>query len=401
MRLPTTECTPDNPEDLPPARRRRAHRLVSPMNSDERAALLEELGHRISPSFDFFLFTLISGMLLSVGLLIDEPAILILGAVLAPLMAPVIGISLGTVIGSSRFFVRNLIGLLISCSLVLLVGYLAGVITKGVLAGRNWLFQEHSQIYFFSQISWINFLVLTVAAILTTSAITSMENKSSRPPLSSVALAYLLYLPIATSGLGLGCGIPHLWPDGLVVFSLHLTWCILVGIFTLIIKGFRPLTLFGYTLSGVIVLIGIILVIGISVAGVAIRTHLGLPTPVPSPTPTLTSTPTQTPTPLPPTSTYTPTPSLSPTFTPTISSTPTATSVFAVIRTDLPEGVRIRAEPGGEVIGFLSNNTVIILLSEIVEKEGTIWVHILTTDGKRGWIVQSLIVVVTTTLSAP
>ncbi len=103
-----------------------------------------------------------------------------------------------------------------------------------------------------AQVSWINFLVLGISAILTTTAIVHAENDPNRLIMAfpSVALAYELYLPLVTAGFGLGARIPHLWPDGLVVFTLHLAWSILLGAITLVILGFRPLTLFGYTLGG-------------------------------------------------------------------------------------------------------------------------------------------------------
>ncbi len=119
MNFSTTDQLSDNPDELPPARRRRARRLLAPLDADERATFMDKLAHRASPSLDFFLLSLISGCLLSLGLLLDTPAFLILGAALAPLMAPVVGVCLGTVAGSVRLFLRSLAGLLIGCLIVL------------------------------------------------------------------------------------------------------------------------------------------------------------------------------------------------------------------------------------------------------------------------------------------
>jgi hypothetical protein len=199
------------------------------------------------------------------------------------------------------------------------------------------------------------------------------------------------------AGFGLGSGVPHLWPDGLVVFAVHLAWSALLGAITLAILGFRPLTLFGYTLGAAVALLGVILVIGLSGAGAVFGAHMGLPTPTPTLTLTPTLTPTHTPTPVPPTPTYTPTATLTPSLTPTFTLTPTATPILATVRTDLPEGARIRFEPGGETIGFLANDTLLILAPETVEKDGITWAHVTTPDGVQGWIVQSLIVRVTAT----
>ena len=126
MNFLNTEHHPDNPEDLPPARRRRAKRLLAPIDADERANFLDELAHQASPSFDFFLLSLISGIVISAGFLLDNSAILVLGAALAPLMSPAIGLSLGTVTGAVPLFIRSLAGLTIGSLLVFLSGWLTG-----------------------------------------------------------------------------------------------------------------------------------------------------------------------------------------------------------------------------------------------------------------------------------
>jgi uncharacterized membrane protein len=394
MNLPRTEQQPDDPDALPPARRRRARRLLAPADIDERAALLDRLARRASPTFDFFLFSLVAGLVISLGFLLDQPSILVLGAVLAPLMAPAIGIALGTVIGSARFFLRSLAGLAIGCALVFLSAWLAGAIARSQAP------LEMSLATYHTQLSLVNFLVLAVGAVLTTIGMAKAEASSElrlATTAPSVALAYELYLPLAVAGLGLGLRLPNLWPDGLVVFTIHLTWSALLSVLTLAVLGFRPLTLFGYTLGSAVALLSVILLLGISSFGAAMTAQVGFPTPTPTLTPTRTPTPTLTPTPIPPTATLTPTVTPSPTLTPTRTPTPTATPIFAYVDTGSAEGARIRAEPGGETIGFISNGTLVILLPETREVAGELWVRVVAPEGIEGWIVQSLVALVTPT----
>ena len=301
MNLPITEHIPDDPDRLPPARRRRARRLLAPLDADERAAFVDEIAHRASPTFDFFLFSLLAGVVISAGLMLDQPAILLLGSLVAPLMAPVVGLSLATVVGSIRFFLRSLVGFLIGSALVFLAGLLAGYLT------RYWspptLIQAHSH----AQLSWANFLVLAIGAVFTSAA---MLHDGQRSAVASVALAYTLYIPIAIAGFGLSSTTPNLWPDGLVVYSIHLAWAALLGAITLVIFGYRPLTLFGYTFGGALTLLGIILLIGLGGTGAVVGGQMALPTPIPSATSTITLTPTLTLTPVPPTATPSSNPNL-------------------------------------------------------------------------------------------
>jgi hypothetical protein len=386
------ESTPDDPNQLPPARRRRARRLLAPLGADERAVLLDEMAHRTSPSFDFYLFSFLAGIVLSLGLLLNSPSMLMLGVLVAPVMAPVIGLAFGTVVGSTRFFFRSFIGLLIGGAMVILAGALVGLMTR-VWTPRILLFGSY-----FGQLSWDNFIVLIAGMVITAAAMVQSDRK---PLLPSIALVYELYIPLSLAGMGITSGIPDLWPDGAVVFAVYLSWAVLLGAFTLALLGFRPLSLFGYTLSGAMVLVGVILLIGISGAGAAIGGQMGMPTPVP--------TLTYTPTPVPPTETHTPTPvpptpTLTSTITPTLTQTPTATPsptptpVYALINAGSgdPPGARIRSEPGGTVIRSYLNNTLVQILPDPVEIDGLVWVQIIVIeDGTQGWILQSLLLAAT------
>jgi uncharacterized membrane protein len=386
MNLPHTEREPDNPEDLPPARRRRAHRLLAPLDADERAAFLDELAHRTSSSFDFFLFSLLAGAVLSVGILMDAPALLVLGAILAPLMAPFLGISLGTVTGTARFFFRSLFGLLIASLLVFLVGALAGV------AALPWMPLALSQAHFHAQLSWPNFLVLAIGAIWSAAAIV---HEDQNPSIPSIALAYGFYIPLVIAGFGITSGVPHLFPDGLVIFAINLAWGALLGAVTLAVMGFRPLTLFGYTLGAAVTLLGVILLIGLGGASAVLGAQVALPTSTPTPTFTVTPTATLTLTPVPPTSTLTPTVTPSPTKPPTITPSPTPTPILALVQARLGGGALIRSEPNGKIIGSLINDTLMKILPESVESNGTVWVHVIAPDGTEGWMDQRVLVTAT------
>jgi len=394
MSLPKTEYIPDDPDLMPPARRRRARRLLAPLEADERAIVLDQIRRRTSPSFDFFLFSVISGIIFSFGIMLDSPIVLVLGAILAPLMAPVIGLSLGTIVGSYKFFARSLVGLAIGSLMVFVVGVGAG------LLGRVWMPTSLSQAYLNAELSAINIIVLTVGAVFTTATMAHHERSPAAP---SVALAYTLYLPLVVAGFGLGSGVLHLYPDGLVVFAMHLAWGVLLGAITLAILGYRPMTIFGYTLGGVVTLIGIALVVGVGAFSTTLG-WFGSPLAVPTYTPTATYTLT----PIPPTATYTATP-VPPTLTPTLTLTPTKTPTPTETFTPTPvpiyarigpeSGATIRSGPGFDsppVYPPVLQGTLVQLLGYAKDKAGLTWVQVkVIEDGREGWILQSLLLIAT------
>jgi len=384
--------TPDDPEQLPPARRRRARRLLAPMESEDRIDFLDKVAHRASPSFDFFLFSLLAGAVIAVGYLLNSQPILILSAILAPLMAPVIGISLGMVVGSVQFFLRSLVGLLIGSVLVFSVGILAGYVS------RLWAPLDFSQAHASTQLSWAMFILVAFGAGMTSASMVRSEKSAALP---SVALAYGLYLPISAAGLGLGSGEPFLFPDGLVVFAQYLSGAVLIAALTFILLGFRPLTLFGYTVGAVVLLFGIVVLIGVSGAGASFGAQIALPTQTPSitPSPTLTMTPSPVPpTPIPPTAT--PSQTITPTLTssPTMTITPTPTPILALVDAQVGGGAHLRAEPGFSApsIKLLLNGTPVQVIPEDpVEEGGGIWIHVRTFEGDEGWILQILLLTAT------
>jgi hypothetical protein len=389
---PDQPTPPEKP--LSRARRRRARRkIIAPLTPDEKSDYLEAVLRTASPSFDFFLFSLLAGAILGVGFIIDNPYFLLLGTLLAPLMSPVVGISLGTVIGSARYFSRSLGGLLVGGFLVVVSGSLAGFAT------RIWPPMELFQVHLHSQLTWPPFIAVGVGAVVTSATLIKDKHQAAIP---SVLLAYCLFLPLAAAGFGLGSGIPHLWPDGLVLFTIHLAWATLLGAVTLAIMGFRPYTLFGYSLGGVILLLMVTLAFGFFGAGAVIGMGVGLPTPTrtlaPSPTPSLT--PTETPIPPPPSNTPTKTPTL--TLTPTITLTPTSTLVQALVDVG-PSGAVMRDSPDGNIVSYLRDGSLVEILGETQVDEGNrTWVKVHDLENKvDGWILRSLLITATPATPLP
>lgn len=391
MTLPKTETIPDDPERLPPARRRRARRLLAPFDPDERSTYVDDLAYRTTSTFDFFLFSLASGIILSIALILDAPALLLLGALIAPFMGPVIGVALGTVVGSVKFFSRSagglLVGFLLAFGPAVLAGYLAGYLGYG----------SRSQAYLGAQFNWANLLLLLVTALIATAALANARNRPSlmsAARVASVGMAYQFLVPLSAAGYGLGLGAPNLFPDGLLVLAIHLTWTILFCSLALVVLGCRPLTLFGYTFGGAVTLLGLVIIIGLGSAGAVFGAQVAPPTATLTATPTVTQTPTQTTTPVPPTATQTISPTATATITPVPSATLTATPVYALVRSGEGGGVMMRKEPGfaGTPITAFLNGTLMVVLPETEEIDGYLWVRVRAPDGREGWMLQRLLV---------
>ena len=404
------------PESRPPisrVRRRRARRMIIPQDNEGRTALLVNLSRRAYPSYEFFIFAILCGAILGAGYILDSQALLIFGILLAPLMTPWIGMTLAMVIGSARFFLQTLAALLIGGLLVFLSGLLAG------LAVRIWLPRTLNQAFVHSRLWWPDLLVLAIGAILLAASFVRSEEK---PLLPSVMLAYELLLPLSASGFGFGSGVGEIWPQGLLVFFVHLAWSILFGLITLLALRFHPLTFGGYAFSIAILLV--VLVALVELTGLRKLFREGVawaPNPIPTaisapvftPLPILSGTPImimQTPIPIivqPAVSglaSVTTSPShlstlaLSPTRTPTITLTSEPTPFYARIQAETGGGVNLRSRPGGPILITLDNGSFVQVLSGVQEYEGENWVRIIAIVSDKtyeGWMIQSVLVTAT------
>ena len=374
-----------NTAHMPRSRRRRAHRMLVPPGADERAALLDGLARRAFPSFEFFLFALLCGAVLGAAYLLDSPALLLLGILLAPLLTPWIGLTLATLTGSWLFFFQTLGGTLVASSLVFLTGALAGI------AGRLWMPLPlfHANIH--SHLWWPDlFLVALGAALLAISFVRSEQ----KPILPSIMLAYGLFLPISAAGVGLGIGATLIWPDGALVFLVHLALATFVGGVVLASLHFRPVKASGYILPFLIGLLSLTILVIFTGLVTAIRDGI-IVTRRTAPTPTTLALPSITATAL---RTSTPSLTLAPSDTPLPTDTFEPTPSYAIITSSSGGGALVRTEPGGgTVVATLINGSLVQVLPEIESVGSATWVRVRLEINVQGWVLQTVLSAATLT----
>jgi uncharacterized membrane protein len=391
MSLPTSEPLPPDDYNLRPARKRQRQRLLVPSDLGEKTRFIQELARQSIPSVGFFFYILVSGLILVAALLLNAPALYILAALVAPFMVPLIGLALAGVVGSPLFFLQAAGGLGISAVIYFLCGVLAGWLTQ------FFPFLPADQAMFHTQFSAADAVLLTLGAGVT--MFMMVRTPDRKPLVAGVALAYEILIPVGVAGFGLIKGGSGLWPDGLVVFTVHTAWAVLFSALMLVVMGLHPRSLLGYTYAfgSTLLLLGAAVAVAISGLGTALSARLALPTftPTVTSTPTLTLTPSMTP--VPPTATSTPTKTLVPTLTPTITDTPAPTSVWAKVWADY-KGAVMRESPSyqAKVVKSMLNETLVILLPDPpINSEGALWYHVRIVSGETGWMVRTLLMTAT------
>lgn len=375
---PEDEYFEDHPASM--AHRRRERKQVPELKNDTPQTLVT-METRTAFSLEFFLTCLLVGVVAAVGALLDSPIILLLSAALAPLFSPIARISLSIVIGSFRLFAQSIAGFLVGCALIF--GFGVGI---GMLS-HIWRGLSISQAIIHAHLTIPDLLILTLAMIWMTIGLSRSDNK---PVIPGILIAYQLALPLAVAGYGLGRGEEILWPDGVFVFAIYLSWAILVGYFTLIFAGVRPKP---YKFWASLKSLFLLLVIAMLVAGsgfITIQNWQSIPLKITTPTrtPNFTLPPTKTPTPTPPTPTKTETQIPTTTFTHTLTPSITPTPFFVVVNTE--SGALIRSEPSksSKVITSAIIGTQLRVMDQVTDDTGIVWAHVVVMkNGVEGWIV--------------
>lgn len=387
---------PPGPGTVSRSRRRRRAQLTVPQDAAGRASVLESLSHRAYPTYEIFVYAAFAAAVIGLGYILDSQALLVFGVLVAPLLAPWIGLLLATITGSGRFFFETFMALLVSAVIVFLIGSLAG------LASRPLLPRTFNEAFIHSRLWWPDLLVLAIgAAILTVSFVRS----EARPFLPNVIVAYEFFLPLAAGGFGLGAGLPQVWPYGLLVFLVHFAWAGLFGLFTLVALRFMPTSLHGFAFSAAIAIVLVMLLVVLMSGGNWQPTFALQGAPLPATAATSTPAPTQaltsfldSPTPLvePPSpapqstatlSEFTATP---PPVTPTITMTIAPTPIYGQVVADRG-GAILRETPGGKGLTVLDNYAYVQILPETEDVNGYTWLHVIASPNGvqiEGWIAK-------------
>ncbi|MBA3072005.1 MAG: DUF389 domain-containing protein [Anaerolineae bacterium] len=367
------------------SRRRRTRRVIVPSGRTERAIYVNEIASRLVPAIDYYLFSLLCAVVLGAAILLDHPAIYILAALLAPFMAPLVGLGLSTAVGSFKFFGQSLGGLAIGSVFVFIGGLLSGWISKLIPDFYP------NQALFHTRVSIPDLILLAVGTVL--AIYLTVRVPKQRSLVASVALAYEVYIPIGVAGFGLTSKMPQFFLPALHTAGINILLVILIGAIVLAFLKLRPFTFFGYLLTAILLGATAYTLIMSS----AIKTELSngsTPFAV-SATPTLKNpgVTQHTETPKPPTATVpipanaTATNTLVPTRTPTITNTPKPDAVWATINE--PLGVYLREGPCVDdgrcpkIELAIGDKRPVQVLSF---SEDNKWAQVRVEDGREGWI---------------
>ncbi len=240
------QLPPKPPEDLPSkigfylARwrvtlRHQWRRMLSPISLERRAEVQVQLRESSQPDFDYFVLVILSCTIATLGLLTNSPAVIIGAMLVAPLMSPVLGLGLGSLVGDTKLFWSALSALL--------RGAIFAVLLSIILAWVNEqlpfvVLQELPQEITSRTLPTPLDLGVALAGGLAAAFALAQPQLSAALP--GVAIATALMPPLCVIGIGIALGDWDVARGAGLLFLTNIVAIAAAGIFIFWVLGFRP-----------------------------------------------------------------------------------------------------------------------------------------------------------------
>jgi uncharacterized hydrophobic protein (TIGR00271 family) len=208
---------------------------IRPLSAERRTEVLNELAQTSSPGFDYFLLVVLSCSIATFGLITNSVAVIIGAMLVAPLMSPILGLSIASVAGDRQLFERAAIalfrGVILAIALSAALSWVAQILPFDALKEipTEVLSRTHPSPY-----------DLVIALAGGAAAAYALAQPQLSAALPGVAIATALMPPLCTVGIGISQGNPRIDLGALLLFLTNFAAISFAGIGTFALLGFRP-----------------------------------------------------------------------------------------------------------------------------------------------------------------
>lgn len=202
--------------------------LFTSVSGEERSAAIARIIARASPRADFFLMMMLAIAMASMGVLTDSVVILIGSMLIAPMLYPLLALSLGIVLADPMLVARSFYTLVKATIAALIAAFVIGVFfvqtdlsTIKVVSG-----------------SVPTLAYALVAAISGFAAAFAMTKETLNEMLPGVAIAVALVPPLAVAGVGLAHFDFAVFVEAFLLFATNVVGVVLSATVVFSLFGF-------------------------------------------------------------------------------------------------------------------------------------------------------------------
>ena len=205
------------------------------LSQTRKAIVLNDLVDSSSPGVDYFILIILSCTIATFGLLTDSAAVIIGAMLVAPLMSPILSLSMASISGRSRLFKRSLIAIVegagVSIFLSAILAFFSYRLPFGILATIP------SEVLARTSPSPID---LGIALAGGAAAAYALAHPRLTAALPGVAIATALMPPLCTVGIGIAFVDTSIIFGSFLLFVTNMVAISFAGIITFALLGFGP-----------------------------------------------------------------------------------------------------------------------------------------------------------------
>jgi len=206
--------------------------LFSRASKAQYASLFTSLREESKVSKNFMILLILATMIATFGLFINSSSVIIGAMLLAPLMQPIVSLSMGVLRQDEQLEING--------ANTIAIGVFAVLVTAGLVAFFTPI--EHLTSEMAGRLS-PTILDLFVAIVSGAAAAYAKSDEKILGSLAGVAIAVALVPPIAVAGIGLGWGDWNMFSTAFLLFITNLVGIVLAAALTFAMLGFSPLYL--------------------------------------------------------------------------------------------------------------------------------------------------------------
>lgn len=206
----------------------------SKLNRPQKNEVIRHMLDAAFPDLDYYLLVVLACALASLGLALDSSATIIGAMLVSPLMAPILGVSMGSVTGNSILFKRSLFTIGAGILLVLALSFSLAHLLLRLPFG---FFESvPREILVRVAPTPLDLMIALVGGVIGAYAWANEHISSALP---GVAISIALMPPLCTTGISLALGNQAHATGAMLLFLTNLVAIIFAGLVTFALMGFN------------------------------------------------------------------------------------------------------------------------------------------------------------------
>lgn len=235
---------------------------ASDIHEDDRSNIEERNGKTLALqkrlealslfSLDFAALVIASTVIATLGLFENSAAVIIGAMIIAPLMRPLVGLSLATISADVLLLKRATFTLIVGSITGLLIAYAIAFVLQQIELTNEILARTKP-----------NLLDLGVAVFAGAIGAYCQSNKKLSESLAGVAISVALVPPLSVVGIGLAYRQPDIWWGAMLLYLTNLVGITIAGALVFLAMGYAPLK---RAKRGLVISSGLMLMLGVPLA---------------------------------------------------------------------------------------------------------------------------------------